>query len=131
MSFDALALVGRLVRAREQAGLTQAAVAEAAGVSVETVSRVERALHEPELSTVIALAHALGYQLTLLPIGRADIDGPPDDGAIDSVSPQAQPPSPLVRLLATTAEELDGPSLRAVLRVAELLRGAGRKSRAR
>src|SRR5687768_4069849 len=115
MSFDALALVGRLVQARERAGLTQAAVAEAAGVSVETVSRIERALHEPELSTVIALAHALGYQLTLLPIGRAEVE----------VAPPADPlvaPSPLVRLLATTAEGLDGPSLRAVLRVAELLR---------
>jgi transcriptional regulator with XRE-family HTH domain len=129
MSFDALALVGRLVRAREQAGLTQAAVAEAAGVSVETVSRIERALHEPELSTVIALARALGYQLVLLPIGRADSGvAPLPEGLI---APAASP-SPLVGVLATTAEGLDDPSLRAVLRVAELLRGrTARKPRAR
>jgi transcriptional regulator with XRE-family HTH domain len=109
-----MTIVGMLVAARERAGLTQAAVAEAAGVSVETVSRIERGLHEPELATVISLSRAMGYELLLV--------GPP--GSADPAAPPEVLP-PLVRLLADTAARLDPGAQRAVLRICELLVDAG------
>jgi len=54
-------LVGAQVRiARRRAGLTQALLAERAGVSFETVSRIERGVLSPTARTVVALASALG-----------------------------------------------------------------------
>jgi DNA-binding XRE family transcriptional regulator len=48
-----------LRRAREDAGLTQDALAARAGVSQATVCRVEQG-RPPELATALALAAALG-----------------------------------------------------------------------
>ena len=45
---------------RESAGLTQAHVAEACGVAVQTISRVERGVKAPSLEVVAGLASALG-----------------------------------------------------------------------
>src|SRR5690349_452266 len=110
MASGARGIVGLLLDARERAGLTQAAVAEAAGVSVETVSRIERGLHEPELSTVIALARALGHDVVVVA-----------PGAVAPAEAADPPMPPLVRLLAQAAAQLDPGAQRAVLRVVELL----------
>ncbi|MHB8879551.1 MAG: helix-turn-helix transcriptional regulator [Myxococcaceae bacterium] len=53
-------------RARQQAGLTQAQLAEAAHVTDETVSRLERGAYEPSLSTVVAVAEALNTNVDIL-----------------------------------------------------------------
>jgi transcriptional regulator with XRE-family HTH domain len=110
MPLDAMVIVGRFLAAREQAKLTQAEVAEAAGISVETVSRIERGMHEPELSTAIAIARALGYELTL--VGEPALSLPP---------PERPTPTPLVRLLSESASRLDPTAQSALLRMSELL----------
>lgn len=55
---------------RVAAGLTQAALAQRAGVTVETVARIERVVRgaasandNPSLSTMAALAEAVGFAL--------------------------------------------------------------------
>ena len=45
--------------ARKAAGLTQEAVSEASGIHVTEVSRIERGLRDPRISTMLRLAEAL------------------------------------------------------------------------
>lgn len=47
-------------RARKAAGMTQEQVADASGIHVTEVSRIERGLRDPRISTVLKLADALG-----------------------------------------------------------------------
>ena len=56
----------RIRQARERAGLTQAQLAEAAGLSDESVSRIERGTYEPALSSMVAMAEVLGVGLDSL-----------------------------------------------------------------
>lgn len=52
---------GPFIRAaRERSGLTQAEVADRAGVTAMTVSYIERGVNTPLLDTAIALCEALG-----------------------------------------------------------------------
>jgi transcriptional regulator with XRE-family HTH domain len=53
----------RLRTARQNAGLTQAAVAAAADVSVFTVRRAELGLHDPSASALGRMAAAIGVQI--------------------------------------------------------------------
>ena len=54
-------------RARKASALTQAALAESAGVSRMTVQRIETASIDPRLSTVQEMARVLGLELMLVP----------------------------------------------------------------
>jgi transcriptional regulator with XRE-family HTH domain len=49
----------RLREVRERRLLTQAELAERAGLTEATVNRIERGIHEPRISTVRRLAEAL------------------------------------------------------------------------
>lgn len=52
--------IGReIARRRRELGLSQEALAGIAGIRQATVSSVERALHEPQLTTLAVLAAAL------------------------------------------------------------------------
>jgi Zn-dependent peptidase ImmA (M78 family)/transcriptional regulator with XRE-family HTH domain len=52
---------GRLSLARARRGLTAKALAEKAGVGVDTITRLEKGRNTPETDTVEKLANALGY----------------------------------------------------------------------
>lgn len=52
----------RLKRLRKAAGLTQAALAERAGVSLNSVSRWEIGDRQPSWESVVALSKALGVE---------------------------------------------------------------------
>lgn len=57
---DAKALVGQRIReGREQLGLTQEALADRVGTSVQQVSRAERGVQDIRVSTLLRLADAL------------------------------------------------------------------------
>lgn len=63
------ALLDLLLKARHEAGLTQAQVAERMGTLPPAVARLERALatgkHSPSLATLRKYAHAVGKKLVL------------------------------------------------------------------
>ena len=102
------AQIGMRVRdARELAGLTQAALAEIADVTTETISRLERGLYDPAVSTLIAVADALDMDLDYL-TGR----GPQSSDA---------PRSATALRLQQRIGELDVQSQRALLKVVELI----------
>jgi transcriptional regulator with XRE-family HTH domain len=59
--------LGTRIRAlRTRAGLSQAALAEQAGLSVDAVSRIERGRRSPHLGTLAALATGLEVPLAVL-----------------------------------------------------------------
>ncbi len=49
---------------RLRAGLSQAGLAQRAGISPNTVARLERGEHRPTLATIEALAHALSVTVS-------------------------------------------------------------------
>jgi transcriptional regulator with XRE-family HTH domain len=66
---DSLAELGPALReCRLHQGHGQEIVAEAAGVSRKTFSELESGKAIPKLDTVLALAHALGMRLALVPV---------------------------------------------------------------
>ena len=54
---------GRLKELREQSGLSQAELAEAAGMNRFGVAKLEQGVREPSWATVQALARALGVEV--------------------------------------------------------------------
>jgi transcriptional regulator with XRE-family HTH domain len=66
----------RLKRLREAAGLTQAALADAAGVPIGTIRGYEYDRREPLVGTVVKIARAIGVSLDEL-AGLNDDATPP------------------------------------------------------
>lgn len=67
--------VGRiLANARERAGLTQAEVADHAGVSTASVGMTERGKMATSPWLVDEMLKACGYRLVLGAVGQADLD---------------------------------------------------------
>ena len=63
--------IGERVRTiRKRRALTQAELAEAANLSVDTISKVENGLHEPRPPTVRKLAGALQVEVEILTVGE-------------------------------------------------------------
>lgn len=60
-------LLDEILKARTEAGLTQAELAERIGTTQSAVARMERAIgkHSPSIATLKRYASALGYRLQL------------------------------------------------------------------
>jgi transcriptional regulator with XRE-family HTH domain len=56
---DTAILARNVATARANCGLSQTQVSKRSGVHVTEVSRIERGLRDPRLSTIVRLAHAL------------------------------------------------------------------------
>jgi transcriptional regulator with XRE-family HTH domain len=69
----------KLRQVRERLFVTQAELAERAGMTEATISRIENGLHRPRISTVRKLASALGVPPEELVEWGAD-DGPDETG---------------------------------------------------
>ncbi len=77
--FDA---VSKLITMRDEAGLTQAELAERMGRRQSIISAIESGRREPRLSTISAAARAMGHELRIdfVPI-EADVDADGSGGA--------------------------------------------------
>jgi len=67
IEFEA-ALLGMLVEARISSGLTQAQLAESAGVKQSAIARLEKMRTTPRVDTLIKLLTPMGYRLAIVPI---------------------------------------------------------------
>ena len=78
--FDPKAVASAIRRLRNEQGLTQSQLAEAAGLADETVSRVEGGREPPNLRTALRIADALGRPLDEV-VGRSPPgrESPSDD----------------------------------------------------
>ena len=63
---DLLSEAQQIRRLRKQAGLTQAALAEKAGMARPNLARIEAGRYRPALDTLERIASALGYSVSML-----------------------------------------------------------------
>lgn len=106
-------LAKRVAAARQRAGLTQAQLAEASGVTDETISRIERGRYEPAVSTLFRMADALEISLDHLA-------GEPERKGGGAARGRARL-SPVVRRLRARIDLLTPDAQRALLAIAERL----------
>lgn len=71
-----VALIGRLVEAREAKGLTQKELAERAGLKQSAVARLENMKATPQINTLFKLLRPLGYTLAIVPAQESHNDRP-------------------------------------------------------
>ncbi|MFJ2991132.1 helix-turn-helix transcriptional regulator [Pandoraea sp. NPDC087047] len=62
-----MSLMEPLIAARKDAGLTQAELAERAGLSRMTVQKMESGAFDPRMSTLLEMARALGLEPMFVP----------------------------------------------------------------
>ena len=63
-----VALIGELIRARNERGVTQKQLEEMSGVSQPVIARLERGTTSPNISTVMKLLAPLGKKLAIVPL---------------------------------------------------------------
>lgn len=67
MSYDTAEIAARLQEARKAKGLSQRELSDLTGVPQAQISRIEAGTVDLRLSSLVALAHALDLELTLVP----------------------------------------------------------------
>lgn len=63
-----VALIGELIRARQERGITQKQLEELSGVTQPVIARLERGTISPNISTVMKLLAPLGKKLAIVPL---------------------------------------------------------------
>ena len=66
-------IVGKLIEAREQKGITQKRLAEMSGLKQPAIARLERMQATPQIDTLFRVLKPLGYTLEIVPDKRAQI----------------------------------------------------------
>ncbi len=62
-----VALIGKLIEARESKGLSQKQLADMCGLKQSAISRLERMGVAPQLNTLMKVLRPLGYRLDIVP----------------------------------------------------------------
>lgn len=63
-----VAIIGELINARETQGISQRKLEELSGVKQPVISRVERGITDPHISTLMKLLAPLGKTLAIVPL---------------------------------------------------------------
>ena len=63
-----MALIGELIRARKERGITQKQLEEMSGVKQPVIARLEHGMTSPNISTVMKLLAPLGKKLAIVPL---------------------------------------------------------------
>lgn len=61
-------IVDEIIRAREEEGITQKQLEAMSGIKQPVISRMEKGLTDPQLSTVLKVLGSLGKTLKIVPI---------------------------------------------------------------
>jgi ribosome-binding protein aMBF1 (putative translation factor) len=62
-----IALVGKLIEAREQKGISQKQLAEMSGMKQPSIARLESMKTTPQIDTLLKVLRPLGYTLAIVP----------------------------------------------------------------
>lgn len=60
------------IKLRKDNGLTQASLAEMAGVVREKIAKIENHLNSPQLNSLIKILAPIGYTVKIVPINKED-----------------------------------------------------------
>jgi len=63
-----VAIIGKLIEAREQKGLSQRELAEISGVKQPAIARLESMKATPQIDTLFKVLHPLGYTIEIVPL---------------------------------------------------------------
>lgn len=70
-----VALIGELIKARREKGLSQKKLEEISGVKQPIIARMERGITSPQLDTILKLLAPLGKTLAVVPLDAQDGGG--------------------------------------------------------
>jgi ribosome-binding protein aMBF1 (putative translation factor) len=63
-----ISLIGKMVEAREEKGLSQRELAELSGVKQPAIARLESLRATPQIDTLFKVLHPLGYTIEIVPL---------------------------------------------------------------
>jgi len=63
-----VALIGKMIEAREEKGLSQRELAEITGIKQPAIARLESLKTTPQIDTLFKVLYPLGYTLEIVPI---------------------------------------------------------------
>ncbi len=63
-----VALIGELIKARNELGISQKKLEEMSGVKQPVIARMERGITSPQLDTVLKVLNSLGKTLAIVPL---------------------------------------------------------------
>lgn len=63
-----VALMGELIKARQEKGISQRELEKLSGVSQPVIARMEKGYTSPQLDTIVKLLRPLGKKLAIVPI---------------------------------------------------------------
>jgi DNA-binding XRE family transcriptional regulator len=64
-------LIGKLIEARDEKGITQKQLAEMSGLKQSSIARLEKLSATPQINTLIKVLTPLGYKLAIVPIQQS------------------------------------------------------------
>ena len=67
-----IALIGKMIEAREAKGLSQRDLAEMSGVKQPAIARLESMKTTPQIDTLFKILNPLGYTLSIVPIEQGN-----------------------------------------------------------
>jgi DNA-binding XRE family transcriptional regulator len=63
-------IICAIAEAREEKGMTQRQLADICGISQPVIAKLEKAVHSPQLNTLLKVLAPLGYTLAVVPKGE-------------------------------------------------------------
>ena len=67
-----VALIGKMIEAREEKGLSQRELAEISGLKQPAIARLESMKATPQIDTLFKILHPLGYTIEIVPLNRSN-----------------------------------------------------------
>jgi DNA-binding XRE family transcriptional regulator len=68
-----VALIGKMIEAREKKGLSQRELAKISGVKQPAIARLESMKTTPQIDTLFKILHPLGYTIEIVPLNHETI----------------------------------------------------------
>ena len=68
-----VSIIGKMIEAREEKGLTQRELAEISGVKQPAIARLETLRTTPQIDTLFKVLYPLGYTLEIVPIAGKSV----------------------------------------------------------
>ena len=65
-----IALIGKMIEAREEKGLSQRGLAEISGIKQPAIARLESMKTTPQIDTLFKVLHPLGYTIEIVPLNK-------------------------------------------------------------
>jgi len=63
-----ISLIGKMIEAREEKGLSQRELADLSGIKQPAIARIESLKATPQIDTLFKILYPLGYTLEIVPV---------------------------------------------------------------